>query len=357
MSHYQKLICDLTEEEVSNYSNELARLITEQGEVEAEKKEVMSDFAAKINKIIADSRVLSRKVTTRKEERQVECDYEYDYIRGVVFTVRMDTGVTIGQRKLTDEERQERLDFEGEQDSLQEAEDIATEGTEEPLTSIQDDSGESEITFCINTDCSHNDKTEPNGCTQFEYVCECKEAAGAAGKDKESSSYATIQLDPSFFADGGPLKKAFPPQAGVPDDGKLKKIFTLEDRIFYLIGASFDGNGYKDVDAYELIKRDEWTGDTSTLKDHLDEYHRQETYVALSYTGCIVVHKSIAYVIGDRIMFIHTSSEVKKPELSDDEKDAICHEWRDCGYTEECFAQSNMEAERGICFKDEAAKA
>lgn len=44
-THYQKLICDLNPEEVANYSNELARLVTEQAEVEAEKKEVTSDFA------------------------------------------------------------------------------------------------------------------------------------------------------------------------------------------------------------------------------------------------------------------------------------------------------------------------
>lgn len=112
MSHYQKLVCDLNEQEVRQYSNELARLVTEQAEVEAEKKEVMSDFTAKINKIVADSRVLSRKVSTRKEERQVECDREFDYTKGMVYTVRMDTGETIDQRKMTEDEKQERLQFE-----------------------------------------------------------------------------------------------------------------------------------------------------------------------------------------------------------------------------------------------------
>ena len=112
MSFYNSLICDLTDEEIQAYSNELARLVTEQAEVEAEKKEVVADFGAKLTKIIADTRVLSRKVSTRKETRQVECDHEYDYVRGLVYTIRPDTGVTISQRQMTEDEKQERLDFE-----------------------------------------------------------------------------------------------------------------------------------------------------------------------------------------------------------------------------------------------------
>lgn len=111
---WKTLSCDLTPDEIAQYSQDLARITGEQSEIEAEKKEVMSNFAAKINKCVADGRVLARKIITKKEDRQVECDLEYDYAAGQVYTVRTDTGVTIDQRKLTDEERQERLDLEGE---------------------------------------------------------------------------------------------------------------------------------------------------------------------------------------------------------------------------------------------------
>ena len=119
-SIYKNLPCDLTRDEVATYSELLAKTTSEQAEIEGEKKEVMSDFAAKLNKCVADGRVLARKITTKKEDRQVECDLDFDYARGQVYTVRTDTGVTIDQRKLTDDERQEKLDFDQEQGKLEE---------------------------------------------------------------------------------------------------------------------------------------------------------------------------------------------------------------------------------------------
>lgn len=115
-SMWKTLSCDLTPDEINLYSQELAVTTTEQAEIEAEKKEVLSTFTARLNKCIADGRVLARKITTKKEDRQVECDLDFDYARGMVYTVRTDTGVTIAQRKLSDEERQEWLDLDGEQD-------------------------------------------------------------------------------------------------------------------------------------------------------------------------------------------------------------------------------------------------
>ena len=191
--HYQKLVCDLNDTEVQNYSNELARLVTEQAEIEAEKKEVMSDFAAKINKAIADCRVLSRKVSTRKEERQTECDYEYDYVRGTVYTIRIDTGVTISSRKLTDDERQERLDFENEQDTEGEQQDVqyytgpVIDGEILQIEHKTEEVAEPGITVCGNTGCHYHDATEGNGCGQYEEVWDCKQAVQedeAAKKDE-----------------------------------------------------------------------------------------------------------------------------------------------------------------------------
>lgn len=112
---FKNLPCDLTETEIATYSQELAKTTSMQAEIEAEKKEVLSDFTAKLNKCLADARVLARKITTRKEDRHVECDLDFDYVKGMVYTIRTDTGVTIDQRKLTDDERQEWLDFNQEQ--------------------------------------------------------------------------------------------------------------------------------------------------------------------------------------------------------------------------------------------------
>lgn len=111
------LSCELTTEEIAAYSNELATITSLEAEIEAEKKEKVSDYKAKLDKCAADRRVLARKITTRKEDRQIECDWELDYPKGMAYLVRLDTGVTVEQRKLTEEERQQRLDLEGEENA------------------------------------------------------------------------------------------------------------------------------------------------------------------------------------------------------------------------------------------------
>lgn len=111
---YKSLPCDLTREELATYSEELAKVTARQAEIENEKKEVLSDFTAKLNKCVSDARMFARKITTRKEDREVECNLEFDYKSRNVFTVRTDTFTTIDQRKMTDDERQERLDLDGE---------------------------------------------------------------------------------------------------------------------------------------------------------------------------------------------------------------------------------------------------
>lgn len=161
---YKNLPCDLTNEEVAAYSNELAKITSMQAEIEAEKKEVLSDFTAKLNKCLADARVLARKITTRKEDRSIECEQEYDYSKGMVYTVRTDTGVTIDQRKMRDDERQDRLNFEKKEDARQEKEDHE----------------ESRLTVCQNPACPNFDKGEPNGCKSLEHVYECERATGEA---------------------------------------------------------------------------------------------------------------------------------------------------------------------------------
>ena len=172
---YKNLQCDLTMEEIAVYSQELAAITQQQAEIEAEKKEVMSKFTADLNKCIADSRVLARKITLRKEDRQVECDLDFDYARGMVYTIRADTGVTISQRKLSDEERQEKLDFEREEDKQQAIEEQAEASA--PVEVAQEPEEEDhEISICGNAECHYHDATEGNGCKQNEYVWECKQA-------------------------------------------------------------------------------------------------------------------------------------------------------------------------------------
>lgn len=200
---WKTLSCDLTAEEVNTYSQELASVTTEQAEIEAEKKDILSSFTARLNKCAADRIVLARKITTKKEDRQVECDLDFDYAKGMVYTVRTDTGVTIAQRKLSEDERQQWLDLDAEEGRRQEAEDrrndSAAAGTagnviEGEILQIEhrpaeETATESEISVCSNTECRHHDADEPNGCAECENVYECDQCkpTGTAETSEECS--------------------------------------------------------------------------------------------------------------------------------------------------------------------------
>ncbi len=181
---WKNLSCDLTQDEISTYSQELARITGDQSEIEAEKKEVMSNFAAKLNKCVADGRALARKIITKKEDRQVECDLDFDYSKGMVYTVRTDTGVTIDQRKMSDDEKQKKFDFDGEKDRRDEAQDRREERDnviEGEILQIEhkldiDDVDEPAAMICANDNCLKYDVCCPNGCNELEYVEECEEA-------------------------------------------------------------------------------------------------------------------------------------------------------------------------------------
>ena len=191
----KSLSCDLTTEEINTYSQELASITTEQSEIEGEKKEIMSTFTARLNKCIADGRVLARKITTRKEDRQVECDLNFDYAKGMVYTIRTDTGVTIGQRKLTDDERQQWLDLDAEEGRRQEAEDKRNEAPEEnviegELLQIEHRPEDPPAAVCYNKNCKEYDPSEPNGCGGYEYVEECLNADVTPPEKLESDECA-----------------------------------------------------------------------------------------------------------------------------------------------------------------------
>lgn len=203
---WKTLSCDLTGEEVNTYSQELASVTTEQAEIEAEKKDILSSFTARLNKCAADRIVLARKITTKKEDRQVECDLDFDYAKGMVYTVRTDTGVTIAQRKLSEDERQQWLDLDAEEGRRQEAEDrrneTAAAGTagnviEGEILQIEHKPAEdtdTEISVCSNTECSHYDADEPNGCAECENVYECDQCkpTGTAAETSEECSRCQV---------------------------------------------------------------------------------------------------------------------------------------------------------------------
>lgn len=147
----KELQCNLTGEELDTYRDELARLTTEEIEIEGAKKEAVSEFGAKLQRCVAARRLLATKISTKKEYRQVEVEWVKHFEQNCATLIRLDTGEVVDTRPLTVEERQRELDLQtpepeaderaetlaGELDSMQEGE---TEGE----TIIEDEAGNGE---------------------------------------------------------------------------------------------------------------------------------------------------------------------------------------------------------------------
>lgn len=107
----KSLVVNLTEQEITDFSKELARITTLQAEIEEEKKTVTSSYKEKLDRCISESRSLARKISTRQDFREVECEWRFDYDRRMKRLVRMDTWEQVEERKLTADELQDELDF------------------------------------------------------------------------------------------------------------------------------------------------------------------------------------------------------------------------------------------------------
>lgn len=96
-------------EELRELGTKLAREVQDLADTEARhataKKSMKEDEEARTMSINR----LSRVVATGIDYRPVKCAREYDFARGVVTIVRLDTGEVAATREITDHERQESL--------------------------------------------------------------------------------------------------------------------------------------------------------------------------------------------------------------------------------------------------------
>jgi len=107
----KELQCNLTDEELNVYRDELARLTTEEIEIEAAKKEAVSEFGAKLQKCVAARRLLATKISTKKEYRQVDVEWRKHFEQNCATLIRLDTYEVVDTRPLSAEERQQELDL------------------------------------------------------------------------------------------------------------------------------------------------------------------------------------------------------------------------------------------------------
>jgi uncharacterized protein (UPF0335 family) len=99
----------LTEAEILEFADQLARAVDNVTRLEEEKKTLVDSYKAKITEAEAATQKLTNLVRNKYDFRPVDCEQTMDNNEGTSKTVRLDTGETIEDRKLTYEERQGKL--------------------------------------------------------------------------------------------------------------------------------------------------------------------------------------------------------------------------------------------------------
>ena len=107
----RELSCVLNESELLAYSLNQSRLLTDKHELEEKKKEVAAEYASKIKSLDANINVLTRKIITRSEMRDVNCEMTMRWQTGKKDTVRLDTMELINTEDIRESERQQRMTF------------------------------------------------------------------------------------------------------------------------------------------------------------------------------------------------------------------------------------------------------
>jgi len=106
------LRCKLTRDELIKFGGELAQSLQDIVTETALQASMKQSMKAALSSLEAKSSELSTKVARGEELRDVEVEPRLDFKTGIYYEIRGDTGEKISQRTITEDERQENLEFE-----------------------------------------------------------------------------------------------------------------------------------------------------------------------------------------------------------------------------------------------------
>lgn len=98
-----------TDDELKEKSQQLARACRDHAGIEDQKKSVMSDFKAKLDKISAEINHTSNHINSGFEMRYNTCDVEYAFDEGL--KIYYHNGKKVGEEKMTPSDYQAKLDL------------------------------------------------------------------------------------------------------------------------------------------------------------------------------------------------------------------------------------------------------
>lgn len=103
------LPCKLTAQEATQRGEELAASITNTAELNAAFELVKGDWKKRIGQAELKTQTLAAVVTSKREDREVECTEWRDYQKNLVYIARDDTNQVVDTRQMTTKERQPYL--------------------------------------------------------------------------------------------------------------------------------------------------------------------------------------------------------------------------------------------------------
>ena len=115
-THERHLLkCQLTQEELLGYGDELADALDNLRQLQEEKEQVVKDFKAREAAFEAQVVIKQLLVRNKYEHRQVDCNLVLNYTTQNATLTRLDTNETVKERKMTEEEKQLDLGFDGDE--------------------------------------------------------------------------------------------------------------------------------------------------------------------------------------------------------------------------------------------------
>lgn len=121
---------DFKEAALQGMAKDIARTVGLLASLEGEKKTLVSEYAAKINKAQAEVNELARMLNTGYEFRMIEHERVYDFNEMVVYVTRLDTFECTEQRAMTGQEAQMDIGF------REDPEEPPAEETKEPEVDV-----------------------------------------------------------------------------------------------------------------------------------------------------------------------------------------------------------------------------
>lgn len=107
----RSLKCELTEKELLQAGEDLAKAIDETQMLEEQKKSAVDDFKARVAAKEAEITIKQRLVRNKNEFRPTECEVTLNYTTLKAKVIRADTKEVVQERDLSYEEKQMKIDF------------------------------------------------------------------------------------------------------------------------------------------------------------------------------------------------------------------------------------------------------